>query len=280
MQPPIRIGKIAFTNILPIYHYFDDEGLNVELIHQVPAELNRRLAEKELDMSPISSFAYGQNAAEYVLMPDISISATGPVRSIYLFSKTRTLKELDGETVALTNTSATSVHLLKILLEKFEGVKPVYVTKEPHLPQMMEKAKAALLIGDDAIKSFWHHPDAHIFDLGELWHQHTGLGMTFAVWAVRREVAESRPKELEDIHLRFMRAKERGRKNLLPIIQEAMRRLGGELDFWKTYYRGLRYDLPDLEGLKTYYRYAKECGFLADEVEISMMDLPAGQSMR
>lgn len=279
----LRIGKIAYTNILPIYHYFDVEGLNTELIHRVPAELNRRLANKEIDISPISSFAFAQNASEYLLMPDLSISATGPVRSVFLFSKTSSLKELDGEKVALTNTSATSIHLLKIILEKFEGIQPVYLSDEPDLPKMMEQAKAAVIIGDHAIQSFWKHAkDYHVFDLSELWYQHTGLSMVFAVWAVRREVLQTKSQELEEVYFRFMRAKEMGLEKIHPIIHEAISRLGGEMDFWRMYYRGLCYDLGEqqLNGLKTYYQYAKECGFLIDEVEISMLDLPCIQSMR
>lgn len=280
---PLRIGKIAFTNILPIYHYFDIEGLNAELVYRVPSELNRRLANKEIDISPISSFAFAQNASEYLLMPNLSISATGAVRSVFLFSKTASLKELDGKKVALTNTSATSNHLLKILLEKFERVRPEYFTAEPHLCKMMEQAQAAVIIGDHAIQAYWDYAkDYHVFDLSELWYQYTGLSMVFAVWAVRKEVLDSKMEELEEIYFRFMRAKERGVKQIQPIIYEAMNRLGGTYDFWKTYYHGLCYDLGEqqINGLKTYYQYAKECGFLMDEVKISMLDLPCIQSMR
>ena len=89
---PIRIGRIAFTNILPIYHFFDPSGLNVEMIHQVPSQLNRGMAAGEIDMGPISSFAYGENHTRYTLVPHLSVSSRGPVRSIYLFTPGGTVR--------------------------------------------------------------------------------------------------------------------------------------------------------------------------------------------
>ncbi|SEN27968.1 menaquinone biosynthesis protein [Lihuaxuella thermophila] len=279
---PIRVGKIAFTNILPIYHYFDDRGTEVELIPMVPSQLNRGMAAGEIDLGPISSFAYAENYPHFVLMPDLSISAMGPVGSIFLFTRGKELSELRHARIALTNTSASSVNLLRVLLEKFEGGSPDYVTMPPCLDEMMKEADAALLIGDDAIKALWHHSGYRVLDLGEEWHKYTGLSMTFAVWAVRREIAETRMEELAEIYLRFMKAKEQGRREPLPVIREAMRQLGGERDFWTKYYDGLCYDLREqqLEGLKTYYRYAAELGLLSSDVEICMLDLPAGLGMR
>ncbi|MFC7442129.1 menaquinone biosynthetic enzyme MqnA/MqnD family protein [Laceyella putida] len=279
---PIRIGKIAFTNILPIYHYLDDRGLNVEWVRQVPTLLNRNMALGKIDMGPISAFAYAEHAEDYVLMPDLSISAMGPVGSIFLFTKGCQLHELDGKTIALTNTSASSVALLQIILEKFAGVKPTYVTMPPSLEEMMSVADAALLIGDDAVMGKWNHPGYRLYDLGEEWMKQTGRSMTFAVWAVRRKIAESRKSELEELYHRFMRAKAEGRKNMRPAIEEAMRQLGGDPAFWQKYYDGLSYDFGEREkrGLETYFRYATDLGLLPANVEIRMLDLPASLGMR
>lgn len=280
---PIRIGKIAFTNILPIYHYFDGQGTQVEFIPQVPTELNRGMARGEIDMGPISSFAYAEQYPQYVLMPDLSVSAMGPVGSIFLFTRGAELVDLRHARIALTQTSASSVALLRILLEKFAGASPDYVTMVPNLEQMMKEADAALLIGDDALKALWNNPAGYrVLDLGQEWFERTGLSMTFAVWAIRKEIAETRTAELEEIYFRFMKAKETGRKQPLPVIQEAIRQLGGEPAFWQQYYEGLCYDLREKEvvGLKTYYRFAAELGLLPPDVEICMLDLPASLGMR
>lgn len=267
---PIRIGKISYTNVLPIYHYFDTQGLNVELIHQVPAKCNHDLANGTIDLASISSFAYGQNWKDYYLMPDLCVSSHGPVRSIFLFTKGKKMSELDGCKIALTSSSASSVHLLRILLEKFEGVIPSYITMEPDLERMMEEADAALLIGDDAIQASWRNHGYKVMDLGEEWYKHTGLSMVYAVWAVRREVVETRKEEMTKIYQRFMESKQRAKQDILPVIMAAQQRLGGSRNYWETYFRGLSHDFGDRErkGLETYYRYAGELGFLPKDLQM------------
>jgi chorismate dehydratase len=277
---PLRIGRIAFTNVLPIYHYFEADGLPVELVPMVPSQLNRLMAAGEIDMGPISSFAYAEKYPNFVLLPDLSVSARGRVGSIFLFTRDAALSDLRSAKIALTNTSASSVALLKVLLNGFERGNPEYVTMPPSLGDMMEQADAALLIGDDAIRAQWENPGYRVFDLGWEWYQRTGLDMVFAVWAVRREVVEERPDELYAVYERFFASKERSRLDPTPVIREAQRQLGGDEAFWRNYYNGLCYDLrqPQLEGLEAYYRRAAEIGLLSPSVRIEVLDLPAGTS--
>ena len=91
---PIQIGKIAFTNILPLYHHFHYSDLPVELIPQVPSQLNKSMAAGSIDMGPISSFAYADDYPKYVIMPDLAWKPTGfrprprsywLVRKIYIY---------------------------------------------------------------------------------------------------------------------------------------------------------------------------------------------------
>ena len=66
------------------------------------------------------------------------------MRSVLLFSRVP-LAELDGRAVALSAASATSVQLLRVLLETHRGVTPQYV-------QESEGADAVLWIGDRALR--------------------------------------------------------------------------------------------------------------------------------
>lgn len=272
---PIRVGEIAFTNILPIYHHFDDAGIEVEWISQVPSQLNRGMAKGEIDMGPISSFAYAEQYPKYVLMPDLSVSSHGPVGSIFLFTRDAELKDLRQAKIALPSTSATSVALLRILIEHFEGGKPEYVTMSPSLEKMMAEADAALLIGDDALLAAWNNPGYRALDLGQEWYNRTGLSMVFAVWAVRREIAAERPQELKEIYDRFMESKERGRIEMGPVISKAQQRLGGSTVTWEDYYRKLIYDFgPDQQkGLETYYHYAAKLGLLPTDAKVHLLSM-------
>jgi chorismate dehydratase len=115
----IRIGRINYTNVWPIYYYFPDlvPKDEFEIIHQVPTGLNKAMAAGEVDMGPISSFAYGESFEQYMLYPDLSVSAFGTVNSLLLFHK-KPLSELANGSIMLPTTSATTVNLLKIILQR------------------------------------------------------------------------------------------------------------------------------------------------------------------
>ncbi len=273
-QTPIRIGEIKFTNVWPIYFHFPKEKFaeEAEFITQVPAELNRAMRKGEIDMGAISSFAFGQAENSYILMPDLSVSAYGAVKSILFFHK-RPLEELTHARIALPTTSATSVHLLKIILKRFYGADPHYFYAAPDLDMMLKDADAALLIGDHAIQAKWKRPDLHVTDLGELWKQWTGCWMTFAVWAIRKETVRKYPALVQRILNAFLASKEKGMRNLKEIVDEAVRKLGGTETYWHDYFSNLNFDFgpEQQEGLSLYFRYAKELGYIRKPVELQLL---------
>ncbi|GGF88765.1 menaquinone biosynthesis protein [Paenibacillus abyssi] len=268
---PITIGRIDYTNVWPIFHYFDEKRLSgrAEVLSRVPSLLNRALREGELDIAAISSFAYAHNAQDYLLMPDLSVSARGRVNSILLFLKKPLNEVLNGK-IALTDTSATSVNLLKIIMNRYFQASPQYETMEPSLDKMLEAADAALLIGDSAIRASWSNTAYEVIDLGELWHRWTGYGMTFAVIAVRKEAAAQFPDIIAEIHGQFLASKQRSLQHLAPLVDKASQELGGEPAYWQRYFSELHYDFGAQEqaGLDLYFRYAKELGLLDHEVDI------------
>lgn len=271
----IRIGKINFTNVYPVFYFFRSERFpgEVELIPQVPAQLNKKMAEGTIDMGFISSFEYARNHQQYKVMPGLSISSLGKVRSVFLFSK-KPLEELKEAKICLTNMSATSINLLKIILEKFNGLSPQYETMESNFAKMMELGDGCLLIGDDALVASMNNPGYYIYDLGELWYRYTGFMMIFSVWTIRRDAIAAMPDLVGRIYEELMYSKEMGRTHLNEIIQVVCRKFGGNEDFWKQYYTGLSYDFTEehKRGLEYYYRCAAELGLLPEPVEVKVWD--------
>lgn len=261
----LKIGQILYTNVLPVYFYFEQERFEdrIEFIRQVPAQLNAAMAQGEIDLGPISSFSYAEHASEYVALADLSVSAKGRVGSLFLFSK-KPIEQLNGSRIALTNTSATTVNLLKIVLHKFYEYEISYVTQEPVLEEMLQEADAALLIGDDAIDAKRRGGDLHVYDLGELWHQFTGYSMTFAIWAVRKAVLVEHGSLLADVHASFLASKEKTRQHTGPLIDYVLAHFGGDREEWTRYFQGLQHDFGDEQriGLEYYYRCAAELGLL------------------
>lgn len=275
MKQHLRMGKIAYTNVLPLYEKLNLSDLSVEEVSAVPARLNQMLALGQIDFSSISSFSYALNWRDYRLLPGISISSKKEVGSVILFTDGIPLTELDGKTVALSNQSAASVHLLRVILEKYIGIKPTYLFMEPDLPMMLKHAKAALLIGDAAIQARWEQPQKPFYDLATLWHKYTNETMTFAVWAVRKEVLQYRGL-LKELHQRFLQAKEAGLQALPQVIKRAQAGLGGDRDFWHNYYtRQLSYDFGEQErkGLEKYFQDLQEIGVLEDKVPIQLIEI-------
>jgi chorismate dehydratase len=269
----IRIGRINFTNVWPIYYYFP--GLvpqeEVEIIHQVPTGLNQAMAAGEIDMGPISSFAYGENFENYILYPDLSVSAHGKVNSILLFHE-KPLSEIAHGRISLPSTSASSVNLLKIIMEKFYGGKPSYSYAAPLLDAMMDNHDAALLIGDDAIRESWRNTKYRITDLGQEWANWTGQWMSFAVWAIRQATVDKQPKLVKKVFDAFVQSKHMAHRNPEEMIQEAQSTIGGSKDYWRHYFSNLCYDFgtEQWKGLQLYYQYCWELGFLPKQASIEI----------
>lgn len=267
------IGKISYTNSWPVFHNFHPSSLNypAEMVTEVPAVLNQGMSQGRIHVGALSSFAYAEASDRLLLLPNLSVSSDGPVRSIMLFSRVP-LEEAANGIIALTNTSATSVNLLKIMMEKAYGGKPQYITADPDLDEMMEIADACLLIGDHAIRASWQDQGYIITDLGALWKEWTGLGMTFAVWAVNRDAAYDKHEAIVEIANSFAVSKAEGLRDLAPIVQEARTVIGGTEAYWYGYFRNLCYDFGERqqEGLNLYFRYAYEMGLLSKEVNMEL----------
>lgn len=277
---PITIGRIDYANAWPLFHHLErhaDLG-NAEVIARVPSELNRMLQNGELDISAISSFSYGLNAKNYKLLPHLSVGSVGDVNSILLFLKEPIERKRPGK-IALTSTSATSVNLLKIIMSMYYECSPEYVTAEPDLESMLSEADAALLIGDPAIEASWRKEGFHIIDLGRLWNEWTGLGMTYAVVAVRSEVADAEPDAVRAVYNALLASKQYNKEHLAPLIAGACSMLGGDAAYWEMYFQSLQYDFGDKlkEGLSLYFRYSKQLGLLADDVELAFIEEQSAQ---
>ncbi|AOZ91370.1 menaquinone biosynthesis protein [Paenibacillus crassostreae] len=267
------LGKIQYTNAWPIFYYFEPDSLHgtVEMITDVPSILNRGMGEGQIDIGALSSFAYGEISDSLLLLPDLSVSADGPVHSILLFSKVPLEYIINGR-IAVTNTSASSTNLLKILMSKALEGNPEYITVDPDLSRMMEVADAALLIGDHAIKASWEDHGLYVTDLSELWNQWTGFSMTFAVWAVHRDAAENKPEVIREIVDALLASKRQSLSDLSPIVYEAMKTIGGTMKYWQRYFENLCYDYGarQRQGLELYFRYAYELGLISHEVTMEL----------
>ncbi|WP_298785978.1 menaquinone biosynthesis protein [uncultured Marinococcus sp.] len=269
----ITMGEIAYTNAKPFFYYLDRQKLEqegVQFEQDVPASLNRKLEEQKLSGSAVSSFAFGSSTHALSLLPSLCVASAGKVRSILFYSR-YPLDELVGRRIALTSTSATSVHLLKIILREFYQVTEAqYQTQAPDPVKMKEQNDAYLLIGDDAIRASWEESDWFCYDLGELWYAHTGLPMVYAVFAVQNESFHQAESTWSALHQDFLQSRRTAQQdNFAEMASDYSHRLGGSRTYWQNYFRGLHFTLGtrEQEGLLYYYHLAYKYGYLNEAVE-------------
>lgn len=267
----LRIGQIDYANCVPIFTALKNnfDCSNYRFVRGVPAELNRKLSSGDIDVSPSSSFEYGKSSERYCILPDLSISSVGPVRSVLLFSRLP-IEQLNGQRVGLTAESDTSVNLLKIILKKFYGFDNAFERSALPLRQALTDYAAMLLIGDTALKEAMQCRDLYVYDLGELWHSLTGLPFVFALWIVRREVAEEKGGEIRAFCADLRGAKglaSRSFGQIAAACQETSWMSEKALiDYWRT----ISYELTPLhvEGVMTFFRYATDLRILEKMPEL------------
>lgn len=192
--PVLRMGRISYLNVLPIYHPLEAGILphDFELVAGPPALLNDMMARGELHVSSCSCFEYARRPERYYLVRDLSIGSHGPVMSVLLLSR-RPVEALGGREILISGESHTSVALLRLLLRQRYGVVATFVTGQvtPAL-RSARPPEAFLAIGDEALRLRDHRDYPFRVDLAEAWRQWTGLPFIFGVWVVSREAAEQR----------------------------------------------------------------------------------------
>jgi chorismate dehydratase len=248
----------------------------ISVVTAVPSVLNAALAAGEIDVAPCSSIELARHVGEYRVLPGLVIGSDGPVRSIILES-TRPIEQLDGAEVAVPTASATSVVLLRILLERRYGVRArlVWHDQSDTADPIRDGAAAVLRIGDVALRRRVP-PGRSAFDLGQLWSEWTHLPFAFAVWQVRAAVDGS--AELARLHGLLRDSRLWFERNAEAVAREGTARFGLPADVLLDYWRSLRYELDERmqQGLLRFYALAAELGESAPVDALTWADVGAG----
>jgi chorismate dehydratase len=195
---PVRLGRVEYINVLPVYLGLERQGTRCDVVSGVPTELNAQLDSRRIDCAPVSAIEVARHAGSYAILPGLSISSVGAVGSSMLISKVAPEK-LNGRSVALTTHSAASLAFFRILCARLWRVTVRTSDAAPDLDAMLQTHDAAVLIGNPAIVAVnqaQRRGDLHVVDLGAAWFDLTGLPAVFAVWALWRDWAGQQPDAL------------------------------------------------------------------------------------
>jgi aminodeoxyfutalosine synthase len=190
------VGKIPYLNSVPFYARLEKRDFRI--LPVVPRRMGMLCALGEIDAGPFSLMDFLRQEDDMELM-GWCIATRDQVKSVMLFSK-EGWRDLDGRTIGITDDTATSVHLLSVLLEKKYGVHARFERFHQGV-NSYDGLDAVLLIGDEALRRNKHGLDGFelVYDLAREWYEWQKLPFVFAVWALRRSLPSAVKEELSGL---------------------------------------------------------------------------------
>ena len=184
----LLIGAVDYINTIPLI-----AGLErlerVEVRTDVPAKQVALLEEDTVDLALCSSVDLIRSQTPLRIVPVGMLGCEGPTLTVRLFSSVP-IEEITR--VACDRESHTSVQLLRVLLREQYGLSPELLHFDARRTTGAVKppadVDALLLIGDKVVTT--PVPDRFTrieIDLGEAWHELTGLPFVFATWLCRAD---------------------------------------------------------------------------------------------
>lgn len=270
----LRVSIVQYLNTAPLVRGFTHGPLQgkYELSFTVPSQCAEALRSGAVDLAIIPAIEY-QRMNGLVVLPGLSISSKERVRSLLLIAK-KPLKEV--RRVALDVSSRSTQTMTKILCAKHWGIAPEFFEAEPDLEKMLERADAALLIGDPALQFALKMDSSRevagekkldVYDMVEEWRALTKLPAVLAVWAGRPEAVTK--KVIED----FQASLAYGMEHLDEICEDASAEMKLPADELRRYLiENIDYglDAENAQGLKRYYELSAELGILSEVREVMM----------
>lgn len=266
----LRVSVVRYLNTAPLVWGLEHRKMRnrYQLSYTVPAGCAEDLRCGRADIGIIPAIEY-QTIAGLRVIPRIAITSQRKVDSVLLVSRGPARR---AKRVALDAGSRTSAALVKVLFARHWNREPEYVEAQPELPQMLEQADAALLIGDPALRFGLRAPgtqlpkeaNLHVYDLAEEWWRLTNLPFVFAFWGVQAEKVHS-PEVRQALAKDFLDSRDAGLRHLEDIARRAAPQLelaGGQLERYLRHSVDFTLDAPQCAGLESFFRLAQELGLI------------------
>ena len=190
------VGKIPFLNSVPFYEHFEKHQFKV--LPLTPRRMGVLAEKNQIDAGLFSQVDYIRQMNSLELIP-FCIATRDQVKSVMLFSNHGWL-DLDGKKIGISDDTATSVTLLRILLERKYKVKAKFIRMHSGVNDY-SFFDAVLLIGDEALRrnKFGLSGFELVYDLAKEWYDWQKLPFVFAVWAVKKALPVQQREELKSI---------------------------------------------------------------------------------
>jgi chorismate dehydratase len=224
LQRKIRVGAVSYLNTKPLVYGFE-HGMMAEKVDvkiDYPSKIAIMLLENTIDVGlvPVSVIP---EMKEHYIISDYCIGCDGEVASVCLFSD---VPLAQVKKILFDYQSRTSAELLKILIEEYWKINPVFEETSAEYESKIVGTTAGLVIGDRALKQRKISP--YIFDLGLEWKKFTGLPFLFAAWISNKKLDEEFIGE-------FNGANAWGLKNISSVVKENETNIFNLMDYYTRY---------------------------------------------
>lgn len=268
----LRIAAIGFLNPAPLMWDFehpplaDSLALRYRIDRMTPSECAERLADSRADIGliPIASLATTPGLR---ILPGCTIASKGRVRSLLLVHRASQLVG-DLRSVAADTASRTTLAYARIMFHLWGHPRVPFLPMAADLDLMLERADAAIVIGDPALLALEERSnrlertgeELVYVDLADEWHALTGLAFVSAVWAIASSTL-SDDRVAEDL----IRSRDHGLANIDHLVAEWSIRIPIPENTIRAYLTSnIHYVLDEecIEGMQGFFRMAAECGIL------------------
>ncbi len=277
----LRISIVQYLNTAPLVWGFTNGPLRgkYDLSFTVPSQCAEQLRTGSVDVAIIPAIEY-QRIDNLVILPDMAIASKKHVRSLLIIAK-KPIEQV--KRFALDGSSRSTQALTRILCAEKWKIAPEFFEAPPDLSAMLERADAALLIGDPALrisvgieKDSWPGVDGqtlcqaamlgittsellYVYDVVGEWRSLTGLPAVLAFWAARRDIAT--PELTAD----FLASWDFGLSRIPEICFDAERELELPQRTLESYLRhniDFSLDEENRRGLELYFAHAARLGLI------------------
>jgi chorismate dehydratase len=263
-MPALRLSVVQYLNSVPLVWGMlrGEQRGKFELQLTVPSGCAEAVGNRQADAGIVPSIEY-QRLDRVQILSGMSIASKREAKSVLLLSKVPLTKV---QSVALDHSSRTSAALVRILMHKFYARRVNFSPAAPQPDAMLKRADAALVIGDPALT--YRGQVAEVHDLAAEWRKFTGLPFVFALWVGHEGVRLSRH------HADFAASLDFGLAHIDDIAAEYAPKLAITPTAVKIYLtENIDYSLDEenREGLRLFYRLARETGIIPAEKELLLV---------
>ncbi len=231
-----------------------------------PAECAERLKDGRADIGLIPIAALADTPGLRIL-PGCTIAAKDRVRSLLLVHRANR-PPAAARSIAADTASRTTLAYARILFHKWGNGQVPFFPLKADLDKMLDRADAAILIGDPALLALEERSNRFertgeelvYLDLAHEWRALTGLAFVSAVWGAAHGSLWD-----ESVTEDFLRSRDHGLANIDALVSEWSERFPISEETIRTYLTtNIHYVLDEecVEGMRGFFQMAAEYGVL------------------